>query len=134
MTEFYPNDFIDVSKVMLCTQLKNYVTHVRSDSKFAKLKELSDLCAKLVETNKCNTFAMVYKVLKLDFLLPVATASVERVFSYMKVVNSNLCNKMSDQWLHDRLVTYIERDVLLTISNDVILAHFQQMDGRWFSL
>jgi len=130
MTEFYPNDFIDVSKVMLCTQLKNYVTHVRSDSKFAKLKELSDLCAKLVETNKCNTFAMVYKVLKLDFLLPVATASVERVFSYMKVVNSNLCNKMSDQWLHDRLVTYIERDVLLTISNDVILAHFQQMDGR----
>ena len=81
MTEFYPNDFIDVSKVMLCTQLKNYVTHVRSDSKFAKLKELSDLCAKLVETNKCNTFAMVYKLLKLILLLLVATASVERVFS-----------------------------------------------------
>jgi len=26
MTEFYPNDFIDVPKVALHTQLKNYVT------------------------------------------------------------------------------------------------------------
>jgi hypothetical protein len=49
----------------------------------------------------------------------VATASVERVFLAMKVGKSNLCNKMGNQWL---------RDVLLTISNDVILSHFQQMD------
>jgi len=34
---------------------------------------------------------------------------------------------MSDQWLNDRLVTYIERDVLRKIINGVILAHFQQM-------
>jgi len=61
----------------------------------------------------------------LTLLLPVATASVERVFSAMKVVKSNLCNKMGGKWLNDRLVTYIERNVLLTISNDVILAHFQ---------
>jgi len=60
-----------------------------------------------VETNKCNPFAMVYKLLKLALLLPVATASVERVFSDMNVVKSNLRNKMSDQWLNDRLVTYI---------------------------
>jgi hypothetical protein len=98
------------------------------------LNGLSELCAKLVETNKCNTFAMVYKLLKLALLLPVATASVERVFSAMKVVKSNLCNKIGDEWLNDRLVTYIERDVLLTINNDVILAHFQQMDRRRFSL
>jgi len=50
---------------------------------------------------------MVYKLLKLALLLPVATASVERVFSDMNVVKSNLRNKMSDQWLNDRLVTYI---------------------------
>ncbi|AES86815.1 hypothetical protein MTR_4g015110 [Medicago truncatula] len=87
MTEFYPNNFIDVPKVAIRTQLKNYVTDVRSDPKFAKLKGLSDLC--------------------LTLLLPVAIASVERVFSDMKVVKSNLCNKMGDQWLNDRLVTYI---------------------------
>ena len=60
MIEFYLNNFIDVPKVALHTQLKNYVTNVRSDPKFAKLKGFSDLCVKLVETNKCNTFAMVY--------------------------------------------------------------------------
>ena len=54
MTEFYPNDFIDVPEVALRTQLKNYITNVLSDPKFAKLKGLSDLCAKLVETNKCK--------------------------------------------------------------------------------
>jgi len=59
MIEFYPSYFIDVSKVALRTQLKNYVTYVRSDPKFAKLKQLSDLCAKHVETNKCNIFAMI---------------------------------------------------------------------------
>jgi len=73
---------------------------------------------------------MIYELLKLTLLLPVATASVERVFSDMKVVKSNLCNEMDDQWLNDCLVTYIERDVFLTISNDVILAHFQQIDKR----
>jgi hypothetical protein len=37
---------------------------------------------------------------------------------------------MSDQWLNDCLVTLIERDVLVTIDNDIILAHFQKMSGR----
>jgi len=39
-------------------------TNVQSNPKFSKLKELLDLCEKLVETNKCNTFGMVYKLLK----------------------------------------------------------------------
>ena len=62
--------------------------------------------------------------------MPVTTASVERVFLDMKVVKSNQCTKMGDQWLNDRFVIYIQRDVLLTINNDVILTHFQQMDQR----
>jgi hypothetical protein len=61
----------------------------------------------------------------------VTTASVERVFSAMKYVKSQLNNKMSGQWLNDCLVTYTEKDVLKTISNDVILAHFQQMENSF---
>ncbi|AES81665.1 transmembrane protein, putative [Medicago truncatula] len=60
----------------------------------------------------------------LVLLLLVATASVECVFSAIKVVKSQLCNTMNDRWLNDRLVTFIERGVLLTIINVVILAHF----------
>jgi len=32
------------------------------------------------------------------------------------------------------LVTYIQRDVLRTISNDIILTHFQQIENILFSL
>jgi len=60
--------------------------------------------------------------------------SIERIFSAIKYVKSQLSYKMDDQWLNDRLVTYIEIDVLKTISNDVILTHFQQMENRTFSL
>ena len=87
-----------------------------------------------MKTKKCNTFDIVYRLLKLALVLPVATASVERVFLTIKFVKSQLCNKMDDQWLNDHLVTFIERDVLGTINNDVILAHFQKMDNRRFSL
>jgi hypothetical protein len=51
-------------------------------------------CAKLVETNKCNTFAMIYKLLMLALLLPLATASLEHVFSALKIVKSQLCSKI----------------------------------------
>ncbi|KAL5187783.1 hypothetical protein HKD37_05G013396 [Glycine soja] len=118
MVELYPNDFVDVPEVVVRHQLQNYVRNVRCDPKFAKLKGLSDLCAKLVETKKCNTFDIVYRLPKLALVLPVATASVKRVFSAMKFVKSQLCYKMGDQWLNDRLVTFIERDVLGTINND----------------
>jgi len=49
MIEFYPNDFIEVLEVVLRHQLKNYVTNVRSNPNFDKLKGLSYLCIKLVQ-------------------------------------------------------------------------------------
>jgi hypothetical protein len=49
-----------------------------------------------METNKCNTFDMVYKLLNLALILPVATASAKRVFAAMKFVKNQLCNKMSN--------------------------------------
>ncbi|KAL6505301.1 hypothetical protein OROGR_025118 [Orobanche gracilis] len=130
MVELYPTDFVEFPEVIVRNQLQNYIEDVRCDPNFSELKGLSDLCRKLVETNKCTTYNVVYKLVKLALILPVATTSVERVFSAMKYVKSELCSKMGDQWLNDRLVTFIERDVLKTISNDIILAHFQEMDGK----
>jgi ABC-type uncharacterized transport system fused permease/ATPase subunit len=45
-------------------------------------------------------------------------------------VKSQLSNKIDDQWLNDRLVTFIKKDVLWKINNNVILAHFQQINDR----
>jgi hypothetical protein len=72
--------------------------------------------------------------MKLALVLLIATASVKCVFSAMKFVKSRLYNKKSDQWLNDRLVTFIERDFLGTNNNVVILAYFQKMDSRRFSI
>jgi len=36
-------------------------------------------CAKLVETNKCNTFAIIYKFFMFALLLSVASASVSNL-------------------------------------------------------
>jgi hypothetical protein len=44
--------------------------------------------------------------------LVLLVASVEHVFSSMKYVKSQLSNKIDDQWLNDRLVTFIKKDVL----------------------
>ena len=57
-------------------------------------------------------YDMVYELLKLVLLLPVAMASVERVFSTMVFVKTKLGNKMGDSLLDDCLVTFIVRDIL----------------------
>ena len=50
-----------------------YVRNIQGDPNFVKLKGLSDLCATLVKTNKCTTFYVAYKLLKLALILLVAT-------------------------------------------------------------
>ena len=54
---------------------------------------------------------MVYKLIKLVLLLPMATASVERVFSAMVLGKTKLMNKIRDSLLDDCLVTFIEWDI-----------------------
>jgi hypothetical protein len=66
---------------------------------------------KLVQTNRHNVYDLVYLLLKLVLILPVATASVERAFSTMNFVKNRLRNRMNDGLLDDCLVTFIERDV-----------------------
>ena len=53
---------------------------------------------KLVETKKSELYKLMYLLLKLVLLLPVVTASVERVFSMINIVKSNLRTTMGDQY------------------------------------
>ena len=50
----------------------------------------------IVKTKMHNRHDVVYKLLKLVLVLPVATASVERIFSAMNYVKNKLRNKMGD--------------------------------------
>ncbi|XP_042423298.1 zinc finger MYM-type protein 1-like [Zingiber officinale] len=64
----------------------------------------------------------------------VATASVERVFSAMKIIKTDLRNRMGDEWMNDSLVVYIEKDIFAIIENEQILQHFQQMNTHRIQL
>jgi hypothetical protein len=63
----------------------------------------------------------------LALTLPVATATVEKAFSAMKIIKTDLSNKMGDEWLNHRMVCYIERDVFASIPDDDILQYFQEL-------
>ena len=103
---------------------------MRIDGRFFNVEDLGSLAKKMKETMKDRVFPMVYRLVELALLLPGATASVERVFSVMKAVKTDLVNRMGDEWLNDSLVVYIENEIFDSIDNELILNRFQNMDSR----
>ena len=94
------------------------------------MKNLAQLSIMLVETKKDLTFPLVYKLLKLVLILPVATASVERVFSSMKYVKNKLRNRMGEQYLNDCLVTFLEREFFQQVKDEDIISRFRATESR----
>ena len=84
----------------------------------------------LVATKKHVLYDLVYLLVKLILILPVATASVERVFSAMNLVKNKLRNSMSDGLMKNCLVTFIERDVFLKVSEEDIVEDFMAKERR----
>ena len=115
---------------VLFEMMKNTIGSMRSDTRFVGLKGIGELAVKLVETDNHVIYRLVYLLLTLVLTLPIATASVERSFSAMKYIKSNLRNRMGDQWMNDCLVTYIESDVFDTVDNEAIMQRFQNMKTR----
>ncbi|XP_049390292.1 uncharacterized protein LOC125854760 [Solanum stenotomum] len=129
--ELYPDDFDKYCIVDLRFQLENYIIDVRDhDKRFFGLKGLSNLSKILVETKKHITYHLVFRQVKFALLLPVATATVERVFSAMKLIKTDLQNQMDDELLSGCLVPYIEKEIFSTIPNEAIMNTFQNMKTR----
>jgi hypothetical protein len=129
-TEFYANDFTSDERARLPWQLDMYISHVRRDERFKSLKNLNELSVKIVEANFHEQHYIVYKLLKLVLLLPVATASVERVFSSMNYVKNKQRNKMGDEYLNNCMVTFIEREFFNQVTDEDIINLFQQGDRK----
>lgn len=75
----------------------------------------------MVQTNKHNTFHLVYQLLKLVLILPVATTSIERCFSSMNVLKKKLRNEMGDQFMSDCQICYVEKDMFSTFTNEDVI-------------
>ena len=80
LAQFYPNDIPENYLLKLELQLDNYIDDMRRDDNFRGLESPVDLSVKLVETKRHKVYDMVYLLLKLVLVLPVATATIERVF------------------------------------------------------
>jgi len=76
---------------------------VRRDERFKNLKNLRELSVMLVSTKRHEQYYVVYKLLKLVLILPIATASVGRVFSTMNYVKNKQRNKMGDEYFEQLL-------------------------------
>ena len=68
--------------------------------------------------------------MKLALTLPVATATIQRIFSAIKYIKNELRNQMEDQLMNDYLIMYIEKDVACSIDNETIMQRFQNMKIR----
>ena len=95
------------------------------------MKRISGLPQKMVETKNDIIYYLVYLLLKLALTLPIAIATVERVFSAMKILKSWLHNRMEDEWMNDCLVLYIEKNIFNSIDDETIMQCSQNMKNYW---
>ncbi|XP_070013480.1 uncharacterized protein [Nicotiana sylvestris] len=120
MAELYHDEF---SVGVLENQLASYIIDVHE--RFSDLHRLCDLSKRLVQTKKHSNYPLVFRLVKFVLLLPVATASVERVSSAMKLINNDLRSRMNDEFFSGCLVPYVEKNMFDSISNDAIIKTFQ---------
>ena len=127
---FYPQDFTDYEKQVLEKELYHFEHNVVQDPEFKKLKSLSELSQWLVRTGNSEHYKLVYRIVRLVLTLLVSTATTKRAFSAMKVVKTNLRNKMENDFLTDSLMLYIEKDIASTFSLDSIIDDFEDLKKR----
>ncbi|XP_042466271.1 zinc finger MYM-type protein 1-like [Zingiber officinale] len=134
LCDLYPEDFLTNDCIVIEQQLHNFIHNIRQDPNFFGIEDLGSFAQKIVETQKNQAYPLVYHLIEMTLVLPVATASVERVFSAMKTIKTDLRNRMGDEWMNDSLVVYIEKDIFSTIENEQILQRFQKMKSRRMQL
>jgi hypothetical protein len=97
LAQLYSSDFNQFEFSILASQLENYIIDVQDEGDFLEINNLVELSQKLLETNRHNVYILVYKLIKLGLLLSVATASVERVFSAMNLMKTDIRSSMRDK-------------------------------------
>ncbi|XP_028105174.1 uncharacterized protein LOC114304198 [Camellia sinensis] len=111
LAEFYPKEFSLVELIVLSDQRDTYIIDMLSSSELSRLNGIANLAKKMVETGSDKIYPLVYLLLTLPLILPVATFTVERIFSAMNIVKNWLQNRMGDEWINDSLVVYIKREI-----------------------
>ncbi|KAK2644137.1 hypothetical protein Ddye_019332 [Dipteronia dyeriana] len=76
LAQFYPKDFSLADIIILGCQLETYIMDIRYSVEFSNLNGISELAIMMVANKKDKVFPLVYLLLTLALILPVATATV----------------------------------------------------------
>ena len=85
---------------------------------------LSQLSRVLLETENSKIYPLVDRLLRIVLTLPVSTATIERAFSAMKLVKTQLRNKIEDTFLAYCLIVYIEKEIIKNVSTTTLIENF----------
>ncbi|KAJ7010653.1 zinc finger MYM-type protein 1-like [Populus alba x Populus x berolinensis] len=124
LTLFYRSEFSITDLIVLGDQFDTCIIDLHGDDEFFGIEFIASIVEKMVKTKKNLIFSLVYMLIKLSLLLPVETATLERVFSAMHTVKSKLQKRMGDKWMNDSLVVYIEKNIFDKIDNETIMKRF----------
>nr|XP_040245739.1 uncharacterized protein LOC109783366 [Aegilops tauschii subsp. strangulata] len=130
LAKLYPKDFDDGELRDLRHHLHLYIADVRADDRFSGLSNICELSQKMVETRKHIVYPLVYRLLKLALVLPIATTTVERYFSAMRIVKTYLRNRLGDDALKYDLICYVEKSEMRKVTNDAVIDRFEAMKKR----
>ncbi|KAJ3685988.1 hypothetical protein LUZ61_015152 [Rhynchospora tenuis] len=123
--QFFPREFLPEEIGMLDNELEKYITDMRSSPDFKDLDGIAKLAEKLVLMQRVEVYPLVYRVIKLALIVPIAAPAIERVVLLGKVVKKWVSARLGNEWLNDCLVTYIEQDIFCDIGNEVIIKQFE---------
>ena len=128
--EMYPDDFTTQEIWTLLGDIESFRQTISDDDNFANLKEISNLARVMVETGTHSSCPLVYRVVNLAWHLPVATTTVERCFSKLKLVKMDLRNRMGPEFLNNAMVCAVEKDCFQKVKDDDAMERFQAMKKR----
>jgi hAT family C-terminal dimerisation region len=130
LASIYSTDFSSVDRTFLRGELSTFIYDVRNSSEFSDCHDLATFAIQMVQTKIYLCFPLVYRLIELTLILHVATTTVERTFSAMNIIKTELRNKMGGEWMNDNMICYIERGIFTTIDDKRILQFFQNMKTR----
>jgi hypothetical protein len=126
LASIYSADFSSFNHTFLRCELGTFIHDVRNSSEFLDYHDLAIFFIQMVQTERHLYFQLVYCLIELALILHVATTIVERALSLMNIIKIELRNKMSDEWMNDNMVCYIEREIFVTIDDERILQRFRE--------
>ena len=77
-------------------------------------------------------YPLFYQLLKLVIVLSIATATVERCFSAMKLVKTCLRNRLNDDNLSDGVICYVDKEEMKKVTNDQVVEYFMARRKRMY--